>query len=289
MGFPPAEKAETSRAYFGSLNFFGGPSDVCAKKDEKLAKMERENPEAMFVFLSDVWLDRPNVVDALRRLLAGYSAMPPTCFVLMGNFLSSPYGKDHAKVLKDKFKMLGELIAEQSELAESSRFLFVPGPTDPGFPSIFPRPPLPDCLTEDLRKRVPLAKFVSNPCRVQFCTREIVLFREDIVTKMCRNCVYFPEQGDIPSHFARTLACQAHLAPLPLHICPVYWDHDRAMHLYPLPDLVVSGDKFDPFTAEESDCRVINPGCFGKNDFSFKTYVPKTGEVEDCQLPKEDA
>ena len=26
------------------------------------------------------------------------------------------------------------------------------------------------------------------------------MFREDIVTKMCRNCVKFPEDGDVPTH-----------------------------------------------------------------------------------------
>ena len=84
-----------------------------------------------------------------------------------------------------------------------------------------------------------------------FSSQEIVIFREDIVTKMCRNCVYFPESGDVPSHFSRTVLSQGHLAPLPLHVVPTYWDHDRAMWLYPLPDLVVIGDKFDPFTTSQ--------------------------------------
>ena len=82
-------------------------------------------------------------------------------------------------------------------------------------------------------------------------SQEIVLFREDIVTKMCRNCIYFPDSGDIPTHFVKTVVSQGHLAPLPLHTCPVYWDHDAALRIYPLPDLVVVGDKFDPFCAEE--------------------------------------
>ncbi len=81
--------------------------------------------------------------------------------------------------------------------------------------------------------------------------QEIVIFREDIVTKMCRNCVYFPESGDIPTHFGRTILSQGHLAPLPLHIIPTYWDQDRSMWIYPVPDLVVIGDKFDPFTTNQ--------------------------------------
>lgn len=55
-------------------------------------------------------------------------------------------------------------------------------------------------MTEEFRKKVSTAVFTSNPCRIQYCTQEIVVFREDIVTKMCRNCVKFPEDGDVPKH-----------------------------------------------------------------------------------------
>ena len=119
-------------------------------------------------------------------------------------------------------------------------------------------------------------------------TQEIVIFREDIMSKMCRNCIYFPE-GDTSAHFSRTILSQGHLSPLPLHNCPVHWDHDRGMWLYPLPDLVVVGDKLDHFTSESiNGCTVVNPGSFAKNDFSFKTYVPKLRLVEDSQVPAED-
>ena len=288
MGFPPAETAEASRDYFGGVNFFGGPLEVCAKKCPRLKeRLNCESSDAAFIILSDVWLDRAEVVDGLRKLFIGYCLVPPTAFILMGNFLSSPHGSRHALVLKEKLKMLGELISEYQEVHEECQFLFVSGPSDPGYANIYPRPAMPDHITEDLRALVPKARFVSNPCRVQFCTREMVIFREDIVTKMCRNCIYFPEEGDIPSHFARTLTCQAHLAPLPQHVSPVYWDFDRSMYLYPLPDLVVAGDKFDPFTAEDAGCRVVNPGSFGKNEFNFKCYHPRTGKVDDCQLPED--
>lgn len=291
LGFPPAESAETSRAYFGSINFFGGPSETCAKKCAKLAKIEAENSDALFVLLSDVWLDSPFVMASLKKLFAGYNSIPPTAIVLMGNFLQSPYGADQAKVLREHFKALGDILAEYTDLLESTKLIFVPGPSDPGFTPIFPRPALPAYVTEELTKRLPAdcsgVKFVSNPSRLQFCTQEVVLFREDIVTKMCRNCVYFPEDGEVTVHFAKTLITQGHLAPLPPHICPTYWDFDRSMFLYPLPDLVVTGDRFEPFVVSELGCKVVNPGSFGKNDFTFMTYVPKTKEIEESQIPSE--
>ena len=253
--------------------------------------------DAMFVFLSDVWLDRPEVVSNLAKLFAGYSAIPPTAFVFMGNFNQDPPSGAggivaQAKTLKEHFRVLANMICDHPTLAENSKFIFLPGSNDPGFANIFPRPPIPNFIGEDLLKKMPVKEniyFVSNPCRVQYCTQEIVLFREDIVTKMCRNCIYFPETGDIPSHFGRTLVSQGHLAPLPQHICPCYWDYDRSLYIYPVPDLVVIGDKFDPFTTEPiQDCKILNPGSFAKNAFSFKTYVPKTRQIEDSQIPPDD-
>ena len=50
------------RAFFGNVNFFGGPSSTCGKASGKLKQIEVENEEAMMVFLSDVWLDQVKVI-----------------------------------------------------------------------------------------------------------------------------------------------------------------------------------------------------------------------------------
>ena len=73
----------------------------------------------------------------------------------------------------------------------------------------------------------------------------------------CDFCFILPITVDL--QFAKTLVCQGHLCPLPLHVAPVYWNYDNALRLYPLPDLVVCADKYDPFSEAESDCNVINP------------------------------
>lgn len=51
-----------SRAYFGNINFFGGPSTVQVKASARLAQILTENTDAMFVLLSDVWLDNSRVI-----------------------------------------------------------------------------------------------------------------------------------------------------------------------------------------------------------------------------------
>ncbi|XP_074654952.1 DNA polymerase epsilon subunit 2-like [Tubulanus polymorphus] len=285
FGFPPPEPAKTTRAYFGNINFFGGQSATSVKASVKLQNIEKENEDAMIVFLSDVWLDDLKVLEKLRVLFTGYSEVPPVCFVFTGNFTSKPAGSsNHAKLLKDCFKTFTKLILEFPSIIESSKFVFVPGPQDPGPSLIAPRPPIPCCITQEMTDKFPNVFFASNPCRIQYCTQEIVVYREDIVTKMCRNCVKFPKDADIPMHFAKTIICQGHLSPLPLHVAPIYWSFDNAMRVYPLPDLIVCADKFDPFKVTQSDCSVINPGSFARSDYSFQVYIPASRQVEESRI-----
>nr|XP_006632293.1 PREDICTED: DNA polymerase epsilon subunit 2 [Lepisosteus oculatus] len=285
FGFPPTEPSSTTRAYYGDINFFGGPSSTSVKASAKLKQLEEENEDAMFVFVSDVWLDSVEVLEKLHIMFSGYSAMPPTCFIFCGNFSSAPYGRSHIKSLKESLKALADVICEYPNIQKSSRFVFVPGPEDPGPSMILPRPPLAEHITEEFRQKVPFSVFTTNPCRIQYCTQEIVVFREDLVNKMCRNCVRFPSSNlDIPNHFVKTILSQGHLSPLPLYVSPVYWAYDYALRVYPLPDVIVFADKYDPFHMANTESLCINPGSFPRSGFAFKVYYPSSKTVEDSKL-----
>ena len=71
-------------------------------------------------------------------------------------------------------------------------FVLVPGPGDAGPGSMLPQPPLPRSLTADLRARIPGIVFASNPCRLRYCTQEIVIFRQDLLKTMRRHCLLTP-------------------------------------------------------------------------------------------------
>ena len=285
IGFPPIEQATETRKYFGNVNFFGGSSPVCAKASVKLQAMLDKNQGAMLVFLSDVFLDDLVVLEKLKAMFTGYNDTPPTAFILMGNFCSTPFGATKNQKLRASFKALGDILVKYPDLLEKSQFCFVPGPQDPGPGNVLPRPPLPAFVTQGLTDRVKNAHMCSNPCRIQFCTREIVIFREDILNKMSRHCVRFPsDELDMPNHFVKTVLSQAHLCPLPLHSRPVYWMYDYALRLYPLPDLLVVGDKCDSYTTTSSGCTVSNPGSFSRSGFEFKVYIPASGAVEDSKI-----
>lgn len=287
IGFPPPEASENSRVDFGDANTFGGPHPTLLKLSEKLKTYEESDQNGMIIFVSDLWLDNAVVLDKFKMMLDGLMDIPPIAFVLCGHFLSFPMNESSPTAMKDGFKKLSNLITQYPDIMQSSKFIFVPGPCDLGAPRILPRKPLSTYVIEDIQKAVPNAIFTTNPCRIQYCTKEIVVYREDIMIRMCRNTLRFPsgEESNLANHFAKSIICQSHLAPLTLTANPVYWKHDHALRLHPTPDLIVIADHYEPYSTVYSDCHVTNPGSFPNNNFSFKTYVPATNIIEDCEIP----
>lgn len=64
--------------------------------------------------------------------------------------------------------------------------------------------PIPKSLAQDLLKKVPRTKLVTNPCRLQYCTQQILVCRTDLLTKLCRNAIKFPTEGDLGEHVRYT-------------------------------------------------------------------------------------
>lgn len=81
-------------------------------------------------------------------------------------------------------------------IQEESKFVFVPGPGDPGPGNVLPRPALPAYFTSDLRQLLPTAVFASNPCRMRLYTQEVVLFRSNLQNHMRRLCL-IPPTGEL--------------------------------------------------------------------------------------------
>ncbi|CAK9814392.1 DNA polymerase epsilon subunit 2 [Anthophora quadrimaculata] len=287
LGFPPAESSNNARSDFSNLNTFGGSHNYSLKFSEKLKSHEENNKDGMIIFVSDMWLDDLTTLHKFKTMLEGYSEYPPIAFVLCGRFISFPTNISSTQKLKEGLKDLTDMIMEYPSIKQTSKFIFVPAPDDVGAPKILPRSPLPKHLTEYFRKNIPGAIFATNPCRIQYCTKEIVVLREDILSKMCRNTLLFPQKGNIYDHYAKSIICQSHLTPLNLSIIPTYWNYDHALQLYPTPDLIVAADKYEAYETTYSNCHIINPGLFPKNEHSFKVYVPALDLIEHCAIPKD--
>lgn len=302
MGFPPPEDRSVSLRHMANLNLLGlAPA---SQDFVHMQTLEEQTEDSMFVVVSNVHLDRPKVMEKLKELFTGYSAFPPTAFILIGNFMSRPFGHatDDMRVFKDHFDALAKLISTFPTLRKGSRFIFVPGPQDPstGHPNVLPRPALPKVFTRRLLTVLPNAVFASNPCRLRYFTQEIVIFRENVLHKMRRNCVVQPkmqsrdgegdeegeegeEEVDITDHLVKTICDQGHLCPMPLDTRPVYWAHDHSLWLYPLPDLVVMADNYDQYQQTYESCIAVNPGLF-PTDFSFLVYRPASRVTEFSQI-----
>lgn len=296
MGSPPFEKRDDSLIALGKdANVFGGHFDPSETVD--LLQMEEDTEGAGFMLVADVALDNSRVMAGLRHVFRGYveDNFIPTVIILMGNFLSHPFGQelDDVMTLQEKFGELGEMIKNDFEpLAETSTFVIVPGSNDPGPGNVLPRPPMPQMITRRFVQSLGSEKvhLTTNPCRIRYLTQEIVIFRDDIMHKMVRHCSVKPdagEKGSMSEHVVKSLLDQAYLSPLPLSSRPVLWSHDHALWLFPTPHTVVLGDRAESYICEYEGSLGLNPGSFAA-DFSFQIYLPAQKRAQQCSIDSED-
>ncbi|CAO3653760.1 unnamed protein product [Mucor hiemalis] len=272
VNLPPSEPRAMSDVLFNHVDFLGLPKPLI---DERLLKVEEEtNEEISFVIISDVHLDQPKVMKALRIIFDGYSdsgAMVPLAFIFMGNF--------------------SNLIAEYDNLATHSNFVFVPGNKDPWGGNTLPQRAIPPSFVARMKQKVRNVTFTTNPCRIRYCTQDIVVYREDLLNKLWRNTLLTPNleaDNDPIRHLVRTVIDQGHICPLPLSVKPVYWSYDSALRLYPLPHALIIGDKCENYGITYDGTHCINPGSFPYSDFTWRVYYPQSRKSEICCLPEEE-
>lgn len=296
MGTPPLELRESSIDVLGKdANLFGGHFDFSCS--ERLLQIEIQAEDSVFLFISDVSLDKPRVLAGLHHLFDGYlqDNVVPTVIVLTGSFLSHPFGQDSndVQLLQDGFTNLAMMIKNNFEsIAQSSTFIFVPSTNDVGPGNVLPRPPLPKFVTRSFTAILEdtTVHFASNPCRIRYMTQEIVIMRDDIMQKMVRHCSIkpdFSESGLMSEHLVKTVIDQAYLSPLPLLARPVLWAHHHALWLFPTPHVIVMADKVDGFICKYGGSLGLNPGSF-VTDFSFMVYLPAERRAQQCSLDSED-
>lgn len=326
LGMPPVEhRVNTLRAMSLVDPFRDLPTPLEWERAHHLEVNSPANHNAMIVLASDVHLDSRECVENLRGMLRGFESVGtyPRLFVLQGNFCSTAFGQQEGD--RDRFTALfdtlADVIMECPDLCRHSHFVLVPGPTDPGAASVLPRPPLPASLCGKLlnRSRIPRLTLTSNPCRIRYFTQELVIFRNDISLRLLRKSVV-PLSRDSPHKLAyqvvHTLLHQAHLCPLPLSAQPVYWAHDHALRLRPVPDVLVLGEDQPRWDSRHSDdklaaaegeraaaegrqpkppasataasgCLAISPGAFSRPTGIFSVYYPCQRRVEHCQVQQE--
>ncbi|KAF9008989.1 epsilon DNA polymerase [Cyathus striatus] len=292
MGQPPCEPRETARSTYGHIDFLGkGPTSLL--EDTQLATRVREDlPDLHFFFLSDVWLDHPHTFPGLQKMFDNCieNNFIPKAIILCGNFASHAIAHGNGRDVQryqENFDVLADLIASYPAITRNTHFVLVPGPMDITANSVYPRRPLLSTFVARLKSRVPKIHFASNPCRIKFFDQEIVVFREDLMSKMLRNTVRAKsniESKDLKKYLVQTILDQGHLNPLTIQIQPTLSDYDHSLRLYPLPTTVVLADKYDHYNVTYTGCHVFNPGRFVSNSLTFYTYKPAEVNSEECVL-----
>ncbi|KRX95164.1 DNA polymerase epsilon subunit 2, partial [Trichinella pseudospiralis] len=132
IGFPPIESAEQSLNHLDNMDLFGGQKEIQELNLNELSQLE-QTFEAMFIFLSDIFLDSSKVLKALNCLFDGFAENDPSqvlFFVFAGEFLSEYYGIQQASVLHDGFKALADIVANYPNLTKRAQFIFIPSSAD---------------------------------------------------------------------------------------------------------------------------------------------------------------
>ncbi|KAI1321746.1 DNA-directed DNA polymerase epsilon, subunit B [Mortierella claussenii] len=288
IGLPPPELREDTKKVFGNIDFLGAPREM--RSEEQLKVICEEYEDISFVILSDLWLDQPKTFATLRTIFEGYSnSTLPLAFIMCGSFKSEPFLLNglESGPYREGFNQLAELIAEFPTMATFSYFVFVPGPNDPWGGGILPRPKIPDFYTAKVRSLAKRSIFTSNPCRIKYCDQEIVIFRDDIMNRILRNCIVSPSTDVvIQKQLVRTIIDGAHLSPLPLTTRQVTWAYDHSLRIYPIPDALILADRFEAYNFKYQKCHCMNPGSFPTSDYSWLVYHPSTQTSDICQIPK---
>ncbi|KAK6359773.1 DNA-directed DNA polymerase epsilon, subunit B [Orbilia brochopaga] len=341
IGQPPSERRETSAEVFGHMDFLGlnmplefstgGGGGRGLRLAEK--RIATEGTGGRIVVLSEVHLDMPRTHEALTKLFEKWEAeatreedplaRPITC-IMCGGFMSDGFAHGNGSSgYKEAMDQLATTLSNFPALLTSTTFVIVPGDADPwsaaatgGAAGALPKKGIPDAFTNKVKRAFTSANssigrkegsaggkvvFGSNPCRVGYFTREIVVFRDDLGARFARNTVRFkqlaphPEtegghemeldaRSDVPAtqdeeapsasdnvaddvrmarKLVKTILDQSYLSPYPINIRPVLWDYMHTLSLFPLPSYLVLADATTPpFTVTYEGCHVVNPGRF---------------------------
>jgi DNA polymerase epsilon subunit 2 len=163
-------------------------------------KVQEDLDDLQFFFLSDVWLDHPQTLSGLEKMFENCveNDFIPKVIILCGSFTSQSISHGNQQDViryQENFDALADLISRYPQITRQTHFVFIPGPLDVTINSILPRKPILSSFISRLRAKVPKVHFATNPCRIKFFHQEIVIFRDDLMSRLLRNDVVGVKAG----------------------------------------------------------------------------------------------
>jgi DNA polymerase epsilon subunit 2 len=235
LGGASDDKDKLSGPAFGWTDFLGVGSQRAtgARMSRISSKLLSPTAAHNVVIASDLHLDIPSTLTALRTLLRTYSPDPtdpaptyPLAIILIGNFSSKATltGVPGAGSIeyKEHFDALASVLSDFQTLIAHTSLVFVPGDND-AWPSAFsagaaaplPRKPVPALFTNRVRRVVAEANreiwgagkakgkegevmWTSNPSRFSWfgVQGEMAILRDDVLGRLHRSAIRFgkPEE-----------------------------------------------------------------------------------------------
>lgn len=209
---PMSESREDSCKMYGHVDFLGvnvtldmGGSLTDKSKITAMQRVEMSLKKNRIIALSEVELDVPKTLTALRKVFSLYEEHPPFACILIGNFVKIPFGTnaDDSVSYKELFNELARILGDYSNIANATTFVFVPGDNDPwistfsgGASPLMPRKGIDEIFTNRVRARLgDRANFTSNPTRLCYFSQEIAVARDACTARFRRQAIRIKEEG----------------------------------------------------------------------------------------------
>lgn len=343
---PQAERREASMDAYGNLDFLGIHSDAFAlartstmvKIDrplrKKLSALEKSLANHRLVMLGcNIYLDDFKIMAGLKKLFAKLEDqldedpdLHNVAVVMTGSFVSTPLTLTSGSLsqilssenYKSYFDAFAEMLSQYPLVVNKCKIVLIPGSNDPwqstyslGRPSLdtLPQTPIPRVFATRLERLLPKGNLIYgwNPMRINYISQELVLFRDDLMSKLKRNDIVFrsdleteneavaKENADtqvediIGEHLSskvkqarqlvKTLLDQGDLQPFLKDLRVVNTNYQHVMRIEPLPTTIMLFDsRFECFEVTYNGCKVTNLGGLISNNnarkLNYTEYSP---------------
>jgi len=230
-----------------TVNLFGGPIEMTNELVINTVGLAPE--DSSIAVLAGLHLDDPACIDRLNMLVTGFEECEsiPSAYVFVGDFVTkkfNPYSGDSVRATQKSFEALSQLLARHPRTLEASHIVLVPGPGDAGN-GLLPQPPFSDALVRGLSSRFPNFVLASNPCRIRYFDKQILVFAGENLKRIRKARIVHSAQeeaGDDGDTLSRYILSQMHLVPGPVADHAVAWDFDAGLRVYPPPHAIFLSD-----------------------------------------------
>lgn len=252
--------------------------------------------------------------------------------IMTGSFVSRPLTATTGSLslisgsenYKNNFDTFAELLSKFPLVVSQCKFVLIPGPNDPwqstnslGRSSLdtLPQNPVPKVFVTRLERLLPKGNLIFgwNPMRINYISQEIVLFRDDLMSKLKRNDIVFAHDLEIERanlkkenlgqelqienintdelhlsakvkqarQLVKTVLDQGTLQPFLKDLRVINPCYQHAIRIEPLPTTIVLFDsKYESFEVTYNGCKVANIGNLISNHNSrklnYSEYIPSS-------------